>query len=446
MVAKGSPSASKLQFREQLGLRADGPLVLSGHQADLWHCGILAKHFASLAVRDRLQRDGRTSARCAWLVVDQDEAGRRGLRIPVRDTGGALRDSWWAFAVERDDGLARTGAGMPAIDVMEWRAKPGERAAHACISDGIAATRSALNDARATSESWAEQASRAAGSLIRPVAESPNFIYESRISGTDFFRKIIDALSSCGTEFLRTYNASCRGVPDAGLRPLDESRGELPLWEVVGGNRRRLFLSDLGKKDPASLAPRALLMTAIMRAAGCELFVHGTGGGIYDRATEAWVRAWPVPLASILGEMGGALAPMVVATADVQLPLADAGLPDEADIARAVWLAHHARHDPALLGDFEAAKEKATLVQRIAERRRAGEHPVAEFGAMQALLRRMRTSKEAMLQQFTQSGVAFAAKRSESKRANDRSWSFALHPVASLGALRDAFAAAFAGS
>ncbi len=429
-----------------MGLPVGGPLVLSGHQAELWHCGILAKHFASLAMRDRLRRGGLTDACCAWLVVDQDEGGKRGLRIPVRDASGALRESWWAFAVERDDGLARTAAGMPATDVMEWRAKPGERAALSCISDGITAARRALNDSRPTSESWAQQASRAAESLISPVGEAPNFIYESRISGTDFFRRIIDSLASCGKDFIRTYNAASREAPDAGLRPLDESKGELPLWEVVGGIRRRLFLNDVSRKEPASIAPRALLMTAIMRAAGCELFIHGTGGGIYDRATEAWVRDWPAPLASILREMGGGLAPMVVASADVRLPLAEASLPEESDIARAVWLAHHARHDPALLGDPDAAKEKAGLVRRIAEQRRLGQHPRAEFSAMQTLLRRVRTNREALLRQFTQDGAALAAKRSESKRANDRNWSFALQPASSLGALRDAYAGAFAGT
>ena len=33
-------------------------------------------------------------------------------------------------------------------------------------------------------------------------------------------------------------------------------------------------------------------MTGLMRLAGCDLFIHGTGGGAYDLVTEEWLGSW----------------------------------------------------------------------------------------------------------------------------------------------------------
>ena len=45
-------------------------------------------------------------------------------------------------------------------------------------------------------------------------------------------------------------------------------------------------------------------MTGMARLAACDLFVHGTGGGIYDTITEAWFREW----------LGVELAPTIAVT------------------------------------------------------------------------------------------------------------------------------------
>ena len=58
------------------------------------------------------------------------------------------------------------------------------------------------------------------------------------------------------------------------------------------------------------LMPRALLLTALVRLGMCDLFIHGTGGLIYDRVTEQWFADW-------LGQAEGSIAPMIGVTAAV---------------------------------------------------------------------------------------------------------------------------------
>ena len=79
-------------FRDELGLPAGRPLAMTGHQAIVWHAGILAKYLALDAACVRSGADG------AWLVVDQDEAEFDQLRVPVRDAGGSLGAVVWRLA------------------------------------------------------------------------------------------------------------------------------------------------------------------------------------------------------------------------------------------------------------------------------------------------------------------------------------------------------------
>jgi len=111
------------------------------------------------------------------------------------------------------------------------------------------------------------------------------------------------------------------------------------------------------------LAPRAMLLTGLMRAFYCDFFVHGTGGGVYDRVTEAWWRNW----------RGEELAPMAVVTADVRMDFPGVPVATKSDLERAVWYAHHLphnldRHLPTEAIDDElAARKRALLKERTTD-------------------------------------------------------------------------------
>src|SRR5690606_24011692 len=213
---------------------------------------------------------------------------------------------------------------------------------------------------------------RAAAELIAQAdggggggVEAPRLVFASAVGRTDLFgdivRRMVDDPAACA----RAYNEAVGARPEAQLRPLElnEQRGriELPLWRGAPGSpRQAVYASELadgqwggggaaGGGAEGELAPRALLLTGLMRLAGCELFIHGPGGGVYDQVTEAWLGSW-------LGRED--LAPSVVASATWLLPLTDEPPPAPGELARAQWERHAARHNPALVGDLAAAERK----------------------------------------------------------------------------------------
>ena len=189
------------------------------------------------------------------------------------------------------------------------------------------------------------------------------------------------------------YNRAAARDRSAGIAPLQREpfRVELPLWHLTQNAPRQRVYADLADTAPlltvedgtairntSDLAPRALLMTAwLRRQPGCGLFIHGTGGGRYDTITDAWWAAW----------RNEPLAPIAVATADQRLAF-DAPVNDGADVARAVWHAHHLPHNPdRVLGlDGPLVDEKAALLRTMYDdrdpaRRRAAFHRIHAINA-----------------------------------------------------------------
>ena len=72
------------EFRRQLGLTTDRPVIMSGHQAELWHAGIAAK---ALAAPTPPRHD---SAAAAWVIVDQDPGAP--ARSAIRSSAKVPRD------------------------------------------------------------------------------------------------------------------------------------------------------------------------------------------------------------------------------------------------------------------------------------------------------------------------------------------------------------------
>ncbi|MFT3686998.1 MAG: hypothetical protein QM783_19105 [Phycisphaerales bacterium] len=125
-----------------------------------------------------------------------------------------------------------------------------------------------------------------------------------------------------------------------------------------------------------------LLMTALLRWLGCDLFIHGLGGGAsgdeagggYDKVAERWFAHW-------LGNEA-ALAPSVVATATVLLPLGESGpLLTESDLLDVQHKAHRGRHHPRILGDAGVQAEKDRLVGVIAASTDRGAPPAVPRSA-----------------------------------------------------------------
>lgn len=450
------------EFRRELGLPVDTPIVLSGHQAQFWHPGILSKWFATVAAA----RSVRGTA--AWIVVDQDVNDASVVRLPVRRamrddggdaalTSGRLRVESWRLGSVPSVGAADvpTGRRPPIGDVAVPVLGAGESWATPGVESGVEAIRTAMNR-HAEASSLARQVAAAAAHLLTDlepdragasgaplegdIGTGPRLLWATAVSRTRLFASIIERIRFDPQACVRAYNAAVRAHPRERIQPLEA--GEVPLWvigdETVGGAaRRRATVNDLSR--PASeLAPRALLMTGLLRYAACDLFIHGTGGGGgghghagYDRITERWFAGWR----AAPGDPPFRLAPSVVTTATLRLRLPGSG-PGPDELRRAQWLAHRAMHEPAVLGDNTAASEKRAMVERIRSLKRAGGDAKPIYREMHELLRRVRGARSGDLERLRAVADSAARRLGDAQIASDRTWAFPLYGADRLLVLR----------
>jgi hypothetical protein len=215
--------------------------------------------------------------------------------------------------------------------------------------------------------------------LKRPSVGQQAVILVSDLAELASFHRLIEAMRQSPRQCALTYNRAVAAYPQAGVTPLAITPEwiELPLWACRWARPRQRVLADVTREpsvlvtpdgtpiDPQSqtLLPRALTLTALMRSALCEFFIHGRGGGLYDRVTETWWQYW----------QGSALAPTAVVSADARLPF-EVPLADRRQLASAKWHAHHAPHNVDRLLDLDGpmVREKQRLIaqmQRSRDRR-----------------------------------------------------------------------------
>ncbi len=406
--ALGAPRHAHATDRRAVGLPVDRPVVMSGHQPTLWHAGILAKLLAACELARA------ADAHAAWIVPDMDEADPTTARLP-QGRGDRLQER--GVRVLTGD---PPGPGVPAGALPPREPAPADADLRG-LADALAAFRS--------EPSLAMQAGRA---VVRLACErfglpEPTVLSASELCRTGAWTRFVEAIEADPRACVEAYNAAARAHPDAEVRALTVEKGrvELPLWRVRPGLARLPVFSDHLDAIPRDeLRPRALAMTAVVRAALADLFIHGLGGERYDRVTEAWLAGWT-------GAPAWRLCPTGVATADAR---PDLGVDPDAlpDPARARWLAHHARHAPALLGDDDAARAKADLLARIQTLKSEGLDPAAAFAELQALLRTVRDRHADRLAALDAEADRAAGFRALRDLAADRTWPWPTLPAASL--------------
>lgn len=425
-----TPSAAS--FRSQLAL-PQSPLVMSGHQAILWHPGILAKYIAASACARA------AGAAAAWVVVDQDTPPPHELAWPRRTS---INSDRVLIGAQRLNYAAPCDHDVPACARPTLVAGTAEDDSLFIDPAGaLPRIRAAINHAP-SSPNAAAQVTRAIESLLPPsVAPVPAF-FATSIARTDFFAAMVRHMRSDPRRCIETYNAAALAHPDADIRPLDASVLELPLWHISGplgrATRRLVVAGDLEVIPAHELAPRALLMTALLRLAACDLFIHGTGGVAYDRITGAWIASWLGP--------DTAPAPTALATATLLLPL-DAAPPDPlADEATTAQLAYRdALHKPGSLGDQTLESQRRALVESIAASAYRSAQREHLYRDLHRLLARHREQHAPAIE--ARRAAALAARRSAKDRAGSiRTWAFPLYPESSLSRLRDEIVRAFAFS
>ncbi len=424
------------RFREQLGLPTDAPLIMTGHQAAFWHAGILAKYLAADAATRAF------GARTAWIVVDQDANDFAAIRYPVRTTDNRLATRTWLLT--RRGLIGPDGQPLPTGSIPPFTPEPlpvpgrGERFAAESVQPGLHAIREALLRHAREAASAADQIRRAMDDLLAPFTQTAPSVFATHFARTDLFREVVDRMRDDPAACIRAYNAAVAAHPHARMTTLAHNDTqyiyELPLWRIdptEGGQRRRVYAEELDDIPLEQVAPRAALMTGLLRLAdsgGCELFIAGTGGGGergYERVAEQWLQSW----------LGETLAAEAVVSATVHLNMGERPVTD-VDVAHALWRAHRAPHDPALLGDVQAAKEKMSLVRQIEEERLRGEDPSATYRRMHRLLEQVRAERSDALEAVASHAARHLARRRDAAILTDRTWPFPLHAEQTITTLQ----------
>ncbi len=407
-----------IQARTQLGLPTDRPIIASGHQPIAFHPGIVSK----LIALDHWSKV--TGAAPVWIVPDQDIVDPALIRVPIQDDG-SLRTAHIRIGGESD--VASPSASRAPITI-----RPDLPEKLESLGTWISGYEHETSLAR-------QFASATIGMLCETLdIEEPELIYASDLLATDACMGLLDAMLDDPVRAIESYNACVDRFPDAGVRKLSlsENQIELPFWRLEGDTRVPVFV-ELGSEsvfDRSSLIPRGITMTAIMRASICDFFIHGTGGYEYDQITEAWVSDW----------RGQSLATIAGATATMTLDLEIADMPDP---DRVVWEAHHARHDPAMLGDPEAAEEKRALVEAIAKSKGDGDRirRAELFAQLQRVLEDSRTKNAESLTKFANASMSAQESRELHRIATDRTWAFPLYSDVQLRSLKEAVTRALSG-
>lgn len=425
-------------FRSELSIATDRPVLMSGHQAALWHPGILAKWIAMNAAAERLP-----SCETIWLSVDQDDNEGATLRLPAR-RDGALQ----ALDVKLASSLTPPGtptASRPTVRSGPLTASLSESdITPASVRAHIPNLAQAIDYFSSTS-SLAEQLTLTTAKFVRwfelERTSPTELLFASDLSKTTAFRDILARMTGDPASCIATYNQAVMQAADADLRPLTvntaRNRFELPLWLLRPGEPRRKMHSDelatLSEADRARLAPRALLMTGLIRAYGCDLFVHGTGGEKYDLATERWFSTW----------LGLPLAPMVAASATLTLPLADGPIPTPAHVAKAAWRLQHARHHPAALNLPELQSQKDVLVASIRAAKLSKQDARQLYRQLSALLDQARIDGAPDLSRLQHQLALARQGLAESSITSDRTWPFMLYSREAIAALAHSIRAQF---
>jgi hypothetical protein len=315
------------------------PIIMTGHQPVFFHSGLTFKYETAEQFAATHQAIG------VAVVIDTDEGDAGGFSFPSRGSSAAdqnasaasLRTESATFGQESS--LYCAGKRKTSADIR----KESQRVSaglNACGCEPAAWSFSTVAEqyARLETESMME-----ANLIVRWNAGIGGRLLELSLSTLcgfpetmQFFAQIL----SRPFEFAQCYNSSLdefrseqkirnEANPFPNLR-YENSYTELPFWivDMQAGTRqivsvrqqgfeRTLEIPDglrieiLPGNETASLfslmvggrclIPRGALITAAMRILFSDLFVHGTGGGRYDRYTDRLIQKWwdvePTPFA-----------------------------------------------------------------------------------------------------------------------------------------------------
>ena len=312
---------------------ANAPLIMTGHQPELFHPGVFAKNFATSQLASRCGGVGLN------LVVDNDLMASTRIRVPIgnREQPGISTIEFdtsrapipWEEARVADVSLLESFADRVSAAMQQWNIDP---LITECWPAVVEKARQRSNTGRNASLPECLTVGRASlerdwglGNLELPI---------SQLCETSAFRSFAAHILLRAEQFCRVYNqvlseyrrvnrirSSSHPVPELELK---NGWCETPFWIWDAGNPRRgrLFVRQAAEILELATAPdsssivhslnlrltassdaaaavmlqlsdsglrlrtRALTTTLFTRLCLCDLFVHGIGGAKYDAMTD----------------------------------------------------------------------------------------------------------------------------------------------------------------
>lgn len=407
VIAAASQWTSDLLGRP-VEVASSAPLIMTGHQPELFHLGVFVKNIATSQLASRANGVGLN------LVVDNDLMASTQIRIPVgdRDNPGISTIDFdtarppvpWEEARLADMELMETFADRVSSAMRQWNIEPlvaefwpkvTATAAERATDDQGASLAECLTAGRASLEhEWG------LGNLELPI---------SQLCETEAFRSFAAHILLHADEFRRVYNqvlseyrhvnrirSSSHPVPE-----LELQRGwcETPfwIWQADDPRRGRLFVRRVGETLELATAPdssslvysvtlsldataddstealkrlslvgfrlrtRALTTTLFSRLSLCDLFVHGIGGAKYDAMTDRIAARF----------FGVGLPEYLTLSATEWLPIGEPHTATQSDVSRLTQMLRELQQNPQrhLGPDIDAdaqtlAIEKASLIDQ----------------------------------------------------------------------------------
>ena len=397
-LARREALAAATAFSERLGVKVqapgspDGLIVATGHQPDLYHPGVWIKDF----LLQRLAEE--TGATGFDVVVDSDGFDTLSVSSPclLPDVHRCTQ----YLAVGSAESCFACSPVPSAHEVADWNAAVAlqlESLPAPSIRRHFAEFAVALEAAREDAANLAElvtfarrrfEASAGSGYLELPA---------TTMGRSEAFAAFAVDMALAGSRFAEAYNgalADYRAINKtrSAAQPfpdlvVDGGKIELPLWSIGPHERRTVWCEHTGgtvrlvdeagvvlaefAEEPEqaiaallaaglTLAPKALSLTLFVRGFASDIFIHGVGGGGYDRVTDDVFRRY----------YGVEPPAFVVASITMYLPLGMHVI-TEAEVSAARERLNRLDHNPdAMLSEveFDSADERARATALAAEK------------------------------------------------------------------------------
>jgi len=355
--------AWRSECRKSMGLPEHVKIIVVGHQPEFFHPGVLAKFIAGDLVAQKLK------GVLVHLVVDHLTGSCNTIEIPERQDEQLVVNDMQLATLDHNIAMKDQKRVIPSHEVEPFT--------------------SALINAKG--DNAAMQFASAVDSLMLPWAKVDHLVGSSELLQTEFGVQLIEEMYRDPSRCRETYNHAVMSHPDCGIALL--ANNELPMWHGMR-NTSHGTLED-------GVQPRALLLTLLARVILGDLFVHGTGGMLYDRIMEQWISSW----------LGITPCPATMATATLHLPLHQQTIHD----ARKQYFSP--------VGESQTRDQFLDSIDRAPHR---SSSKSAQFQAMHDWLASLNSRPD-------------ETKYRESHRiASRRDWAFPLYPVEMLDQLRDA--------